>query len=172
MVLQLCTHIFHDAVLRIPSLIHDTRQKIVCTMPLPDAVPISSIIYVCPILSFSSAVSIGSLTVLSDEDSVNTAFTNANSTQTTTKSPTSVQPKQEQRVPIPSFCYTIDSVAFESLISSAFTLDGSVGSAFTIWTQTQKRLSFPCCLRMQAIMPQTDPSIHSGTGRNALLMAV
>jgi len=51
-------------------------------MPLPDAVPISSIIYVCPILSFSSAVSIGSLTVLSDEDSVNTALTNANSTQT------------------------------------------------------------------------------------------
>jgi len=51
------------------------KTNIVFTMPLPDDdVPIPSIIHVCPIPSFSSAASIVSLTVSSDDDSVNTAF--------------------------------------------------------------------------------------------------
>lgn len=45
-------------------------------------------------------------------------------------------PEQEQRVLIPSLSFTIDSVSFDSDVSSAFTLDGSLGSTFTFRTQT------------------------------------
>jgi len=111
------------------------KTKTIFAMPLSDDVPIlpddvsiPSIIHVCPIPSFSSAVSIGSLTVSSDDEdeSVDAAF--ALLTQPEQQQQVQPNPEQEQRVPIPSFSFTNDS-------GSAFDLDGSVGSTFTFRTQ-------------------------------------